>query len=504
MDKVEGGWFASGAMSEDEKRRAEGLRLGVPFVTLSRDDISLHALVLIPEPLSRTANIIAYSYGEDGIEVAMLDLADLPQIDFLRQTHRVNVRLTDRQSIKQALVLYQKHLKEKFAGLVYSSKEAVDSLLQHALHSGAHYIHLEPQHAEAAGLVVRYRIEGVLREAMRLPEEAGRYIVEQLKQLSKLFPVDTTVQEGKFNFTHNNEDIGVAVTAVPTAYGEKLSMRLARSKTGVAGFSLQSLGLHGRALEKVHDALQRQKGMVVVAGMDQSGKTTLAYTMLDHVTGAHKSVASVEEEIEYRMPHVHQTATRPELGLTVPAALRAVLKQDPDTVMVSSLEGDAVSVALSAAERGVFIVGAVQARSAKGALEILETEAGVDPVALGSTVQLVVAQKLLRRLCPGVSTRMLSRSEADILESKIRFAKVLAALKEEGIVHEHTAWKDVHFYSATEPADFDGVAGVQEVLRNTASSKSAEVDMLTLLEDALFKAVQGVVSIDDVVEMAGE
>jgi type II secretory ATPase GspE/PulE/Tfp pilus assembly ATPase PilB-like protein len=500
----ERGWFANGAMSEDEKRRAEALRLGVPFVTLGRDDISLHALLLIPEPLSRTANIIAYSHGEEGIEVALLDLHDLPAIDFLRQTHRVNVRLTDRYSIKQALVLYQKHLKEKFAGLVQSSKEAVDSLLQHALHSGAHYIHLEPTHAEAAGLVVRYRIEGVLREAMRLPEEAGRYIVEQLKGLSKLFPVSTTVQEGGFTFSHNGEEVGVAVTSVPTAYGEKVSMRLARSKSGVTGFSLQSLGLHGRALELVHTALQRQKGAVVVAGMDQSGKTTLAYTMLDHVTSAHKSVATVEEGIEFRLPQVHQTVTRPELGLNLPAALRAVLKQDPDTVMVSMLEGDTAQLALAAAELGVFILGAVQARSAKSALELLESEDGVDPVVLGSTVQLVVAQKLLRRLSPGAATRALTREEADILESKIRFAKVLAALKEEGIVHEHTAWKDVLFYTGTTPTDYEGLAGVQEVLANTVTAKSAQAETLTLLEDALFKAVQGVVSIDDVVEMAVE
>jgi type IV pilus assembly protein PilB len=502
--EVAHGWFASGAMSEDEKRRAEALRLGVPFVTLGRDDISLQALILIPEPLSRTANIIAYRHGEEGIEVALLDLADLPQIDFLRQSHRVNVRLTDRQSIKQALVLYQKHLKEKFAGLVQSSKEAVDSLLQHALHSGAHYIHIEPTHAEAAGMVVRYRIEGVLREAMRLPEEAGRYIVEQLKQLSKLFPVSTTVQEGGFTFNHDGEDVGVAVTSVPTAYGEKLSMRIARTKASVTGFSLQSLGLHGRALEQVHDALQRQKGMVVVAGMDQSGKTTLAYTMLDHVTGAHKSVATVEHDVEYRMPRVHQTVTRPELGLTVPAALRAVLKQDPDTVMVSTLDADdTVQLAIAAAERGVFMLGGVQARSAKGALELLESEEGVDPIGLSSTVQLVVAQRLLRKLKPGAATRPLTRGEADILESKIRFAKVLAALKEEGIVHEYTAWKDVVFYTGTKSEDFKDLAGVQEVLVNATAAKT-NADGLTLLEDALFKAVQGLVSIEEVVEMAGE
>jgi type IV pilus assembly protein PilB len=501
MNRVERGWFANGPMSEDEKRRASAQALGIPFVLLGRDDISLQALVLIPEPLSRTANIVAYNHGEEGVEVALLDMADLPLIDFLRQTHRVQVRLTDRGSMKQALLLYQKHLKEKFAGMIAGGKEAAESLLKHALHSGAHYIHMEPVHAEAAGVVVKYRIEGVLREAMRLPEEASRYIVERIKSLAKLFPVSTTVQEGGFTFTHDGEEVSVAVTAVPTVNGEKLAMRLARTKSGVTGFSLTSLGLHGDALEKVHNALQKQKGAVVVAGMGGSGKTTMLYTMLDHITGAHQSVATVEDSIEYHLPRVHQTATRPDLGLTMPAALRAVLKQDPDTVMVSDLAaGDSALLALHAAERSVFILGGIQARSVENALNILVSEAGVDPLLLDDQIKLVVVQRLLRRLKPDAQARALTRGEADLLEGKVRFAKVLAVLKEEGVVHEHTAWKDVTVYTAKDADSYNGLAGIQEVLAGTRINESS----LTLLEDALFKAVQGQTSIEEVVEMAAE
>jgi type II secretory ATPase GspE/PulE/Tfp pilus assembly ATPase PilB-like protein len=474
-------------MSEDEKRRAEALRLGVPFVTLTRDDISIESLIFIPEPLSRTANIVAYRHGEEGVEVALLDLADLPQIDFLRQTHRVQVRLTDRGSIKQALLLYQKHLKEKFAGMIAGGKEAAESLLKHALHSGAHYVHLEPATVEATGMVVRYRIEGVLREAMRLPEEASRYIVERIKSLAKLFPVSTTAQEGSFDFEHEGRKVGVAVTATPTANGERLSMRLAHDTQSVTGFSLTSLGLHGDALEKVHNALQKQKGIIVVAGMDDSGKTTMLYTMLDHVTGVHKSVATVEESVEFRLPRVHQTATRPDLGLTIAAALRAVLKQDPDTVMVSILDDEsALRLAGAAAERGICILGGVTARSTANAIDIVPD------------AELVVAQRLMRRLKPKAATRPLSRAEAEVLEGKMRFAKVLAALKAENIVEGHTAWKDITFYTG-DAASYQGQVGVQEVI-----AKGVKEEGLTMLEDALFKAVQGLVSIEDVVEMAAE
>lgn len=480
MDSVEvKGWLATGSMSEDEKRKLEALNLGVPFVTLGRGDIAIESLVLIPEPLSRTANIIAYRHGEEGIEVALLDLADLPQIDFLRTQHRVHVRLTDRASIKQALLLYQKHLKEKFAGMVQGGKDAAESLLKHALESGAQYVHLEPAAAEAAGVIVRYRIEGVLREAMRLPEEASRYIVERIKHMAKLFPVTTAVQEGAFEFAHEGRKVGVAVTAVPTAGGEKLTMRLAHDKKGVTGFSLASLGFHGEALDRIHDALHRQKGIVLVAGKSGSGKTTTLYTMLDHLTAAHLSVATVEDHIEYRLPRVHQTMTRPDLGLNVFAALRAVLRQDPDTVMISELDADAAPLALAAAERGVFILGGVESYGADDSLN----------------AKLVVTQQLVRGLSPNAGTRALTRNEGEILEKEVRFAKVLAALKAEGAVHEHTAWKDIQFYTAKDPTEYDGLVGVQEVWQ------PGQENGLTLIEDALFKAVQGRISIEDVVEM---
>jgi type II secretory ATPase GspE/PulE/Tfp pilus assembly ATPase PilB-like protein len=484
INSVERGWFAVGPLNEDEKRKAEGLRLGVPFVTLSRDAIAISALVLIPEPLSRTANIVAYNHTDEGIEVALLDLADLPLIDFLRQTHRVQVRLTDRGSIKQALLVYQKHLKEKFAGLVQSGKNGAESLLQHALHSGAQYIHIEPAHAEAAGTVVRYRIEGALREAMRLPEEASRYIVERLKQLAKLFPVATTVQEGSFTFTHEGREVGVAVSTTPTVRGERVSMRLAHDTQSVTGFSLTSLGLHGSNLEHVQNVLHTQKGLVVVAGMDESGKTTMLYTMLDHVTAAHKAVATVEERVEYRLPQVHQSATRPELGLNTAALLRATLRQDPDTVMVANLDDDSLPLAVHASQRGVFVLGGLQTRSVEDAVDRVPE------------AKLVVLQQLLRRLKPGAATRPLARAEAEVLEDKVHFAKVLAALKAEGVVQSHIAWKDVAFYTTTEADAYKGKAGIQEV------HAPGQQGGLTLLEDALFKAVQGLVSIEDVVEMA--
>ena len=490
-----------GLLSEDEMRRVTARALGIPFVTLGRDDINLDSLVLISEPLSRTANMVAYAHGEEGIEVALLDIADLPQIDFLRQAYRVQVRLTDRQSIKQALMLYQKHLKETFVGLAQSSKEAAESLIRHALHSGAHYVHLEPAAAGATGMIVRYRIAGALREAMRLSEESSRYIVERLKSLAKLFPVSTTMQEGSFIFPHDTEAVGISLTTVPTADGEKITLRFSRSGSGVSGLSLQRLGLHGPVLERVHHVLHTKKGLVVVAGMSGSGKTTLLYSMLNHVANQHLSVATVEEKVEQRLPGIQQTATRPDLGLGIAAALRGVLKQDPDVVMISTLDKeDVAEVALRAAERGVFVLGGIAARSALGGFDELLFQ-NVDKRAAATHTTLVLAERLVRKVSPQAVARSLTRTEGELLEGKVRFAKVLAALKAEGVVHEHTAWKDVLFFGAKDESAYDGVIGIQEMF---VPGLDVGADTLTMLEDALFKAVQGLTSIEQVVDLAGE
>jgi len=503
-------WLGVPMAGEDEKRKYEAQRLGVPFVTLSRDDISTDALILIPEPLSRTSNIVAYRLGEHGVEVALLDLADLPQIDFLRDTYRLHVRLTDRTSLKQALIIYQKHLKEKFAGMLKQGKDAAESLLRHAIHSGAQYVHLEPAHAEAAGMIVRYRIAGVLHEAMRLPKDAGKAVVERIKNLAKLFPVETTTQEGFFSFDHENSPVRVAVHTMPTERGEHIVLRMTHDKLGAAGFSLRSLGLHGKGLEAVHRVLHKRTGAIVVADTDSEGRQSLLYTLLDHVVGPHVSAHTVEEKIAYRLAGVHQSQTRQEIGLTIPALLRASLKHDPDAVMISDLEvGDTANIALAAAERGVFVLGAVNALGAAEGLEALRI-LEVPDTTIFNIVELIIAERVLRKLCPHARPRAITRQEGEQLEGKVRFAKVLAALKEEGVVHEHTQWKDVQFYAAAPCAicgredmpgaqeGYWGHIGVQEVFEPGLPVE------LTLLEDALFKSVQGLIGVEEVLALAQE
>jgi type II secretory ATPase GspE/PulE/Tfp pilus assembly ATPase PilB-like protein len=480
MDR-EAAWLRSEALGEDEMRRAAAYAAGVPFVVLEKSDISLDAMFVIPEPLSRTRSVVAYARGEDGsLEVALLDLADLGALEFLKPI-KIKPRLTTRRSMTQALLLYQKHLKEKFETLLKNGAETVDSLLRHALMSGATHIHLEPG---LTGMLVRYRIGGILNEAMRLSQEAGAAVVSRFKQLAKLFPVETAAQDGGFKFEHQDGMVAVGVSTLPTIRGEKVLLRLAHERAGQSGFTLAALGFHGRTLERVHRALEKGGGLIVVNGPADAGKTTLLYCLLDALASPRRSLASVEEcRPALTLPGVWQTHTRPELGLTTAAALRAALRTDPDAVMIDALDSpEAARAAMAGARRGILILATAR-----------------DSVAIDEP-DLRVELRLMRRLCPRCREQVrAARAELGWLERQgVRFGEVLRALKEEQVVAPEVQLKDLTFYRAKGCGEcergFKGFVGIQ------ALEPQEDGDM-SLTEDALYKAAAGLVALDEIIAL---
>lgn len=510
------GWLKSDYLSEDEIARERAHSLGVPFVLLTRDDISNEALVLIPEPFARAHSAVAYVQRGSVLEVAFINLEDLAAIAALHPHLTIKPRLTNQASIKQALVLYQKHLKDTFGSALQVGES--EALILHALLNQASDIHLD---VAEAGTRVRYRIGGVLHDAMRLSAEAGSKLLGGVKSLAKLFPI-AAVQEGKFIIEHGGQHVLVSVANVPGVKGEKITMRLARGEGSnqehQQGFTLAALGLHGQALEAVHGMLHRRGGLVLVAGKSESGKTTTLYTLLDQIHAAHAAVSTIEESIEHTLAGVTQTQTRPDLGLGLLSGLRAVLRTDPDVVMVSTLESaDTARVALEAAARGVLVFAAIDARSAAGAVEKLLLW-GTPPALVSRALLGVIAQKLVKKLktdALGAQEKLL-RDESAALEHSADFARVLAALKEEEKVPSNVSWKDVLFYRDSQR---QGLTGLQEVLVNTSAIKeliaqNADADelervareegMLTLAEDALFKAAAGSISLEEALEVASE
>lgn len=472
------GWFKNENMGDDERRHALAHELGVPFVQIGRDDLSVDALVLIPEPLAREHNLLAYRLDEGSLEIALLDLSDLAHAEFLRSQYRLLPRLTTRESLTRGLIRYQQHLRDVYGRKLEQtdSPTLLDTLLRHALHSRATDMHLQ---SEQGGLLVRYRVNGSLKNAMTLPPAAGANVIAKLRSLAGV-PGGTLPHEGSLRVDlGSGEDLSVRVSSVPTVQGEKLVLHLVREKAR-RGHTLESLGLHGEALEAVHKRLLARRGLVVVSGPAQSGKSTLLYTLLDVLNVPEISVATVEHDVEYRLPRVAQTDIT-ATGVTSAAALRAALKQDCDVVMISNAQdAEVVRVAEAAAKRGVLVLAATEKPE------------------LFASPDLSIRTAVLRRLGGKqmADTYKATRALSEELEASAHLSTVLSALKEEGKLSKDIPWKDVQFTRPTpsteHPDGYQGYIGIQEV------AEAGEVVGLRLAEDAIFKAALGLTSIEEV------
>jgi type IV pilus assembly protein PilB len=531
----------TGTLSADELRRAIAGIVGVPFVRLGRDDMTPEAMMRIPEPLSRAHNAVAYKLQDHTLEVAMLDLDDLEALSFLNSEIRIVPRLTTQESLKTALLQYQRHLKQMFGDsisreghavieptsqepndLMYAAQRLpvsnlVDLLLRHALVNRASDVHLDPQ---PRGLLVRYRIAGTLTDAMLLPRHTSASVMLRLKLLAQV-PLTTVVpREGRFAIQGEAGRASVVLSSVATAQGERVVLHIVPEHVGREGFALESLGFHGQSLERIHKLLAHKSGVVVVAGTKGSGKTTVLYTLLDLLTRNDRSVVTVEDTVEYHLPHIAQTQPRPEAGITYAAAVRAALKQDPDVLMVSALtEPDVAELVLSAANRGVLVLVGIEAPDAATGIEALASMVSRD--LLASVLVGAVGVAHTPRLCEKHEVYKLSRAEVQAIERVADPVRVLASLKDEQLIDQQTAWKDLEFPRAKACADcqdgYLGTIGLQEVIPATHAlremvrrdagiaallTQAHQDGVVNMAGDGVAKAAQGLATLEQVLAIA--
>ncbi|NVO03965.1 MAG: Flp pilus assembly complex ATPase component TadA, partial [Bacteroidetes bacterium] len=299
---------SGGKLTEKDWNKIQAISLGIPFVNLEGEKIDMNVLTLIPEPIAKNSNIIAYKKTDQGLEVAMLDVENLPVIDFIKKKvgARILPRMTSPASIKEALKQYKKSLQADFEDIIKKESNSlktvsdnepgssaektekelkelaedlpivkiVDTLVSHAILQGASDIHIEPGEES---LIVRYRIDGILHDAMVLPKDTAPGIVARIKVLSNLKLDEKRLpQDGRFKITNEQGSVSFRVSTLPTYFGEKTVIRILRENA--KGFSLEGLGFHGEALERIHDGMKKRTGMLLAAGPTGSGKTTTLYT----------------------------------------------------------------------------------------------------------------------------------------------------------------------------------------------------------------------------------
>ncbi len=543
---------SQGKLKEDELQKSVGYVLGIPFLSLENENIDFEILSLVPEPIVRAHNIVAYRKTSTGLEVAMMDVDDLAVLDSLKKKTglRLLPRLTDSASIQHALTLYKKTLNDEFQDII--DKEAghvkslnavkdgdspenekdlkelaedlpivkiVDSLISHAILQGSSDIHMEP-HEEA--FYVRYRIDGLLRDAMVLPKKTASGIVARIKVLSSLKLDEKRLpQDGRFKIEQDGIKVSFRVSTLPVYYGEKVVIRILKENS--KGFSLEGLGFHGSSLERAHEALKQHIGMIVAAGPTGSGKSTTLYTMLDMVNTPEVNISTVEDPVEYQMPRINQTQVRPEIGLTFANGLRTLLRQDPDIVMVGEIrDGETAGIAVNAALTGHLVLSTIHTNSAAGAIPRF-IDMGVPAFLLVSTLKIVIAQRLVRRLSSSKEKYFMTDAELMELAKFVDLDRMLGFLKAENIISETDTWREVPFYKPVPENESDtgykSRVGLHEALKITSSIKElilkgATVDaieaqaktegMVTMLEDGIFLAVRGETTVDEVLRVINE
>lgn len=536
-------------LTQDELRRIKAHVLGIPFVNLVDKKIDFEILSVIPEPVARNHNIIAFKKTLEELEVAMLDVNDLEAINFVKKKVNLKIlpRLTGEESIKNALLQYQKSLKVEFGDIIQKQSQSlemineadeniskedlkkiaedlpviriVDTLLKHAIIQDASDIHIEPMEDK---LLIRYRIDGILHDAMILPKNAAASITARIKVLSNLKLDEKRLpQDGRFKVEVDDQKVSFRVSVLPVYYGEKTVMRLL--KENVSGFTLEVLGFHGDGLENIHNAIKHKTGMILTTGPTGSGKTTTLYTLLDNLNEPGVNISTIEDPIEYQMKRINQTQVKPDIGFSFANGLRSLVRQDPDIIMVGEIrDNETAALAVNAALTGHLVLSTLHTNSAAGAIPRL-VDMKIDPFLLVSTIDTIIAQRLVRRLGPAGSKKyFLSKSEITSLGKTVDLDRILFFLKKEKIVDQNITWSKIPFYKPKKTDDSDGYSnriGIHEILKMTPTIKdliiknvtSMEIEeqakkegMMTMIEDGIFKAVQGITTIEEVLRVVSE
>ncbi len=549
-DSPENVFVSQGKISEDDLRRAKAYILGIPFIDLKMQKIDPEILSLIPEPIARKNNIVAFRKNPDSLEVAMLDTQDLSSIEFIKKKVGLKIlpRLTDVESIKSALLQYQKSLKAEFGDIIKEDVMAlknsplnegetsnntdlkkmaedlpvvriVETLLKHAVLQNASDIHIEPLEKD---LLVRYRIDGILHDAMILPKNAAPSIVARIKILSNLKLDEKRLpQDGRFSIDLNGEKISFRVSTIPTYFGEKTVLRVLKDNVGA--FTLESMGFHGVSLERIHEALRKPNGMILTTGPTGSGKTTTLYAMIEILNTPGVNISTIEDPIEYQMQRVNQTQVKPEIGFTFANGLRSLVRQDPDIIMVGEIrDNETASLAVNAALTGHLVLSTLHTNSAAGAVPRL-IDMKIEPFLLVSTINVVMAQRLIRKLTREKEKYYLSKSELASLSKIVDMDKVLETLKSENIISKDDSWEKIPFYK-TKPSEeskdgYIGRIGIHEVLKISPAIKDLIISggesdkineqakkegMLGMLEDGIFKCVTGMTTVEEVLRVVSE
>lgn len=532
----------------------------IPYVELDPRDIPSDVLNRIPERIARQYNVVLFKVGEDGLQhLAMEDPDDVQAVNFIQKEigENIQVYIASRENIEAALENYRGDVNQELNEVIDIQREdtnegqavteqdvaedspiaqTVNLLLEYAIRSHASDIHIEPREEFVQ---IRYRIDGVLKEVNRLPKNVLGALISRIKILSNLKIDERRVpQDGRFKIKVAGKQYALRVSSLPVADGEKIAMRILDESD--QAITLESLGYWGKSLAVMKVALTEPNGMVLVTGPTGSGKSTSLFSILSILNTPDVNISTIEDPVEYKIPGVNQTQTNVKAGMTFANGLRALLRQDPNIIMIGEIrDGETANLGVQAALTGHLVFSTLHTNNAATCLPRL-LDMGIEPFLIASTVKAVVGQRLVRRL--NKTSRQSYVPSEEEKQAVIRmfnlkdgqdFRYIHELEKQavaEGIGGDAPLSTDEHGINTlwhANPDDnedaahngYKGRIGVYEVLGNTlaiqklimGNSTSNQIQtqaitegMVTMQTDGLIKALRGETTIEEVLRVSKE
>ncbi len=549
--------ISDGGVSEEDLTRTTAKITKVPYVNLSDARIDADVLALLPQEIAERYMAVPLGEMQHRLVVAMLDADNVQAADFLANKigRPLKVYSASEVGIKRILKQYMERLDSRMVGDLNDSAElaagqeaadkkatntkkdnvqtivqdspiskALSTILEYAAKNRASDIHIEPLEKM---LKIRARIDGVLREIMKLPKSTEAALVSRIKILSNLKIDEHRIpQDGGFAIMVDNHSIDLRISISPVVWGEQVVIRLL-DKSGTS-LNLSDMGYHGRALRTIKKALEQPNGMILTSGPTGSGKSTSLYALLQEIKSDTVNIVTLEDPVEYKMQGINQIQVNAEVGLTFANGLRSILRQDPDVVMVGEIrDKETAQLAVQAALTGHLVFSTLHTNSAAGILPRL-LDMGIEPFLIASTVHTVIGQRLVRRISENKTSYQSDKTETAAIQATL--GALLPATDAdrkkaaEDLGYDNLPLKGQNAYTLFKgndapdtPGGYKGRMGLYEVFEISEPiqdlilkrSTSAEIQkaaraegMITMREDGYLKALTGQTTLAEVNRVA--
>lgn len=553
-----------GGVSEEQLTKSIAKVTSIPYVNLSETQIDGKVLKLLPQDVAERYMAVPLGEIQHRLVVAMLDADNVQAVDFLSNKvgRPLKVYAASEQGIRNVLQQYQNNISDSVASEITSLTDeataaaeqaakqqdstdrkvaeanknfktlvqdspiskALSAILEYAAKARASDIHIEPLQD---GLKIRCRIDGILREIMKLPKSTEPPLISRIKILANLKIDEHRVpQDGEFSIHVAEKDIDLRIAISPVIWGEQVVIRLL-DKSGTS-LKLEQMGYRGRALRSIREGLKQSNGMILTSGPTGSGKSTSLYALLQEIKDDSVNIVTLEDPVEYKMDGVNQIQVNSEVGLTFASGLRSILRQDPDIVMVGEIrDKETADLAVQAALTGHLVFSTLHTNSAAGILPRL-LDMGIEPFLIASTVKTVIGQRLVRRIGEDQETYDATAPEVEAIHQTL--AKLLpgseadAKKVSDDLGYDNLPLVNQKAYTLTKgidspvaPNGYSGRLGIYEaftvsepiqklILERATSSaiqKAAQAEgMITMREDGYLKALAGMTTLNEINRVA--